>query len=68
MASKRRLRRKGCSGKVVYFSQPLAIEACREMGYKRGERGLHPYRCNFCSTPRQARFHIGHHDESRYAA
>lgn len=46
MASKRRLRRKSCTGKVRYLSQDLALAALSAMT---------PYRCQFCNG-----FHFGH--------
>jgi hypothetical protein len=55
MASKRRLRRNGCTGKRQYENQAQAITAV--IGYRRrtGDRGMHPYRCNFCRF-----WHLGH--------
>lgn len=54
MASKRRIRRKSCTGKQRYASE---LDARRGLfGLRRaGIGGLVPYRCAFCSA-----FHVGH--------
>ncbi len=57
MASKRRLRRKSCTGKVRYLTQDQALAALKRFtrhcevwhGY------MTPYRCAFCHG-----FHFGH--------
>lgn len=57
MASKRRLRRKACTGKVRFASQDDALAAIKAMIRKHG-RGIGvmtPYRCPFCNG-----FHFGH--------
>lgn len=51
MASKRRLRRKACTGKVRHASQDDANLA----KYKSGFKGVIPYRCKHCNG-----FHLGH--------
>ena len=56
MASKRRLRRKSCIGKVRYATQDDAIAALCAFTRKRGWHGfMTPYRCGFCHG-----FHFGH--------
>jgi hypothetical protein len=54
MASKRRIRRKSCEGKVRYYEQPKAEIAARVLSAKRRE-AFHSYRCDF-----GGHWHIAH--------
>ncbi len=51
MASKRRLRRKSCDGKVGHETFGAAFVAAK----RTHGSGLVPYRCRFCG-----KFHVGH--------
>lgn len=56
MASKRRLRRNACTGKVRYATQDQALSALQGFTRTRGWHGyMTPYRCAFCNG-----FHFGH--------
>lgn len=61
MASKRRVRRNGCRGKVRHQTQEGAFIAAAKMNRKHrldlaiGVHSVRPYRCQFCGS-----FHIGH--------
>jgi hypothetical protein len=54
MASKRRLRRVACEGKVPYETEKDAWTAANSAHRRTGD-WIAPYRCQFCH-----RFHIGH--------
>lgn len=54
MASKRRLRRKACEGKVRYKSSKSAHNEAMRRSRMTGHR-LNSYRCEFCGG-----HHIGH--------
>lgn len=54
MASKRRLRRKECTGKTRYADQAAAVRVMIR-AKERGEKNLNTYRCARCSG-----WHIGH--------
>jgi len=54
MASKRRLRRKACEGKVRHLDLASAWEAARVAAQRSGDI-IHAYRCQHCGG-----FHIGH--------
>lgn len=56
MASKRRVRRNMCGGKVQFVSQATAAIASKQMR-SRGERMAY-YRCKWCGF-----YHIGHPDK-----
>lgn len=56
MASKRRLRRKACSGKRRYATAIEAEQAIRRLRYETKTLArMNAYRCPFCN-----KFHIGH--------
>lgn len=56
MASKRRLRRRQCEGKVRHKTKADAWAAIRTMHRKHGYCGnLQPYPCKFCGG-----WHVGH--------
>ena len=63
MASKRRLRRKQCTGKVRYPNHKAAGTALYHMK-RRGEFGLSVqrlgYKCTFCK-----KYHVGHRSAKR---
>lgn len=62
MASKRRLRRKQCEGKIRYASTESAVNGIRLLHRKYGHRGqLKAYRCPFCRY-----WHIGHAPGQNY--
>ena len=54
MASKRRLRRRGCEGKVGHATAGAAELAARKMRAARDGGTWAAYRCPFCG-----RFHVG---------
>ena len=51
MASKRKVRRKSCEGKIRYDSIPSAMAGMK----KTSSCGLNVYKCKFCG-----KFHVGH--------
>ncbi|WP_295377274.1 hypothetical protein [uncultured Pseudacidovorax sp.] len=56
MSSKRRIRRKSCTGKRRFITWEAAIAAIRSLVRARGPQGpLNAYRCQFCNG-----FHFGH--------
>lgn len=57
MASKRRVRRKQCSGKMRYISSKAARDVMIQVIRAGRDRGgnLHVYRCTFCGG-----YHFGH--------
>lgn len=56
MASKRRLRRKGCTGKHVHADQARAVAHAIALNRTRiGRDRVHAYRCAFGSH-----WHVGH--------
>lgn len=56
MSSKRRIRRKSCTGKHRFADQAAALAAIRALHARKGWQGLlTPYRCKFCNG-----FHFGH--------
>jgi hypothetical protein len=57
VASKRRLRRKQCEGKVRYASQEAALTVIRRLRSKGGKDDGHlsPYKCPHCGG-----IHFGH--------
>jgi hypothetical protein len=56
MASKRRIRRKACEGKVRHATQAAAMTALKKLQRTKGRQGLLvAYRCKFCRG-----FHFGH--------
>ena len=56
MSSKRRLRRKSCTGKLQFPTQDAALSAIKALTRSKGWQGLLvPYRCSFCGQ-----FHFGH--------
>jgi hypothetical protein len=57
MSSKRRLRRKSCTGKQRFVDQLEALAAVGRLVRSESFRGSHlsPYRCRFCKG-----FHFGH--------
>ncbi|EAY0359032.1 hypothetical protein B2J38_16715 [Salmonella enterica] len=56
MASKRRLRRKQCSGKIRFASAEDAVRRIQILHRKYGHRGqLQAYHCPFCKG-----WHVGH--------
>jgi hypothetical protein len=54
LASKRRIRRKACEGKIHYTSLEAAKEACIRMNNSKKE-SCHPYKCQF-----GPHYHVGH--------
>ena len=54
MASKRKVRKKRCTGKKQYVNRPTAWQAVYAMRRK-DQTGLSIYKCSFCN-----RWHIGH--------
>lgn len=54
MSSKRRMRRKGCAGKVKHATQAAAVAHAISLLRKDGE-SLGTYRCRFCK-----KWHVGH--------
>lgn len=54
MASKRRVRRNGCDGKIRYASKDAADQAARRASKQSGQ-WISGYGCRFCKG-----FHIGH--------
>ena len=54
MASKRRLKRKACTGKVAYATQSAAVAASRAL-FKKTHGYVQAYRCHWCS-----KYHVGH--------
>lgn len=66
MASKRRVRRKACEGKIRYNSQEEGEKARNHIFHKKPEihrTFLNVYRCKFCGY-----FHIGHLDANQQKA
>ena len=56
MASKRRLRRKSCTGKVRHTSPEAGHDHIGQLNRNKGYQGrMDVYRCRFCSG-----FHVGH--------
>lgn len=56
MSSKRRLRRKSCTGKVRHETHGGALAHIRAIrAMNPGTPRLNPYRCQFCNF-----FHLGH--------
>ncbi|HEY0200651.1 MAG TPA: hypothetical protein VGC24_03055 [Burkholderiaceae bacterium] len=56
MSSKRRIRRKSCTGKQRFQVEAQAIAAIAALHRAKGYQGaLAPYRCQFCNA-----FHFGH--------
>lgn len=56
MASKRRLRRKGCEGKVRYLTHKDAVFAVgRVIARTKGDK-MNIYKCAFCGGA----YHLGH--------
>ncbi|WOK01479.1 hypothetical protein [Pseudomonas phage UF_RH7] len=56
MASKRRLRRRTCEGKIKHETAEKAARAIISLVRSRGHQGqLHVYQCPFCM-----KFHVGH--------
>lgn len=56
MSSKRRIRRKSCTGKQRFLSEAEARQAIKALTRSKGWQGLlTPYRCQFCNG-----FHFGH--------
>lgn len=61
MSSKRRLRKNGCTGKVVLRSIEDGYAALIEMRRRgRDTTLLRPYRCGFHAPNRPRHFHVGH--------
>ena len=57
MASKRRLRRKGCTGKQVHPDQAAAVAHAIHLNRTRiGRARVHAYRCPFS----RVHWHVGH--------
>jgi hypothetical protein len=54
MASKRRLKRKACTGKIKYAKVSAAIAASRAL-YKKTGAYVQAYKCKYCSS-----YHVGH--------
>jgi hypothetical protein len=70
MASKRRLRRQSCKGKVIYLSYELAARAAVLARERTGD-DIQPYPCGFCRSAKSARakvYHIGHRPAQARAA
>ena len=56
MSSKRRIRRKSCTGKQRFLNEAEALQAIKALTRAKGWQGLlTPYRCQFCNG-----FHFGH--------
>lgn len=56
MASKRRLRRKSCTGKVRHPSADAGHDHIHQLNRTRGYQGrMDVYRCRFCGG-----YHVGH--------
>lgn len=56
MASKRRLRRKACTGKIRHADALAAFAHIRALFRSKGYQGhLNAYRCGFCGG-----YHVGH--------
>ena len=55
MASKRRQRRKTCTGKCRYATLAEAQAARWRSSHYRGQAGLNVYRCRYCGG-----YHLGH--------
>ena len=56
MASKRRIRRKACTGKRRYTSAADALQAIKSLQHNKGWQGyMQPYLCPFCNG-----YHFGH--------
>lgn len=56
MASKRRLRRKSCEGKVRYQTPQIAMSVLFRLKRQKKLNGvLNTYKCKFCG-----KFHLGH--------
>lgn len=54
MASKRRLRRRGCEGKRSYVGQADAVKVAGGMCAQLGGYPFRAYKCNFCNH-----WHVG---------
>jgi len=54
MVSKRKIRKKQCTGKKQYMNRPIAWQAVYAMKRK-SQTGLSIYKCSFCNQ-----WHIGH--------
>jgi len=59
LASKRRLRRNACIGKVAYPSPAAAMGHVSRLREK--DRNIHCFKCGFCGH-----FHIGHYNLNQY--
>lgn len=55
MASKRRVRRKSCTGKIGHETAGVAVAAMKSVQRRRWYGPMNVYRCRFCS-----KYHIGH--------
>jgi hypothetical protein len=55
MASKRRLRRKACDGKIRHSTEAAAMRHYARLRYGIGESNVKVYHCGFCGG-----WHIGH--------
>jgi hypothetical protein len=55
MASKRRIRRRQCEGKVRHETLPDALRHSRSLSAHEGGSRIAAYRCQFCGG-----FHVGH--------
>ena len=61
MASKRRLRRKACTGKRRFVTAAAARAAIAWVHQRKGYQGfMKPYLCQFCNT-----WHFGHPPKRR---
>lgn len=57
MSSKRRIRRKSCTGKVRHESAAAGWAAINSLHRTRGDQGrMTAYRCQFCKG-----WHVGHY-------
>lgn len=57
MSSKRRLRRKACSGKVAHSTEAAAVAASKALYRKTGEF-VQAYRCKY--SGKHPHWHVGH--------
>lgn len=61
MASKRRIRRKSCDGKIRYDTADAASKGRSSLNRAKGYQGfMNVYRCSFCGG-----YHIGHAVDKR---
>ena len=56
VSSKRRIRRRSCTGKKRYTTAPAAQAAISSLHHRKGYQGyMQVYRCSFCNG-----YHFGH--------